>query len=284
MSISCWHSPAMPALTREPLRSRGAGWRRQAVKTAARPEPASPARLAVLDLQHAHVAAQDEVVVDERERARDTVVIKLESDGIDRRLLAAFCIPLEITDGYRPACHAVECLLPGSRISRHTLIWRDRRADDGKCVEYLFAILRAVIDRQLQHRLAGARRCDDAAHVLGRKYHPRVGIELFPARLGQIHRHTVGAAVSLSVNCFDLILVDQVLRLEAVTRSGAVFPGDGAQIAYRRLSLARIQLGNLAELQRVPIAGIAREIIQNASRYRLGRTAVARMGKTQVIN
>src|SRR5918995_4119559 len=140
MSISCWRSPAMPASTREPLRSRGARWRRQAVKTAARPESASLAGLAVLYLPHAHVAAQHEVVVVERERARDTVVIELESDGIDRRLLAAFCIPLEITDSYRPACHAVECLLPGSRVRRHTLIWRDRRADDGECVEYLFAI------------------------------------------------------------------------------------------------------------------------------------------------
>src|ERR1700686_5056297 len=59
----------------------------------------SLARRRILDLELAHLARHDEVVVVERERPRDPVLVELEADRIDRRLLAALrVVAVEIAD------------------------------------------------------------------------------------------------------------------------------------------------------------------------------------------
>src|SRR5215831_9670829 len=50
--------------------------------------PSSRTRLRLLDFQRREFAGDDEVVVVERQRARDAVFVKLEADGVDRCLLA----------------------------------------------------------------------------------------------------------------------------------------------------------------------------------------------------
>ena len=64
-------------------------------------------RLRVFQFERSHLAADREICVVENERARDAVLVKLEADRIDRRLLAAllglFVIFVEIADGHRPA-------------------------------------------------------------------------------------------------------------------------------------------------------------------------------------
>ena len=76
-----------------------------------------------LDLERAHLAVDDEVAVVELERARDAVLVHLERDRIDRRLLARLVVGLllglvEIADGDRPAREAGERVLAGRGVLR----------------------------------------------------------------------------------------------------------------------------------------------------------------------
>src|ERR1700693_682750 len=71
----------------------------------------------LLDVELAHGAGDDEIVVVELERARDAVLVEFEADRIDRGLLAALLVgAVEIADGHGPALGAGEPRLAGSRI------------------------------------------------------------------------------------------------------------------------------------------------------------------------
>src|SRR5215813_2482406 len=123
----------------------------------------SPARLAVAHLQRAHGAADSEVAVVQHQRARHAILVELELDRIDRRLLAALLAAIEIADGHRPPRHVVEHALAGGGVIRLALARRDRPADDGERVVELLSSLGAVVDREFQHGLAVARRRHDPA-------------------------------------------------------------------------------------------------------------------------
>ena len=64
--------------------------------------------------------------------------------------------------------------------------------------------------------------------------------------------------------------------MEAEALGGAVLPRGGAQIAERDLALAAVELGDLAELQRVALAGAAGEIVEDAAAHRVHRALAAR--------
>src|SRR5215469_9162286 len=84
----------------------------------------------VLNVELAHVARDDEVVVVELQRPRDAILVKLERDGIDRGLLLTLgIVAVEIADRHRPAGEALERRLSGSGVGRHLLVGRDGAAD-----------------------------------------------------------------------------------------------------------------------------------------------------------
>src|SRR4051812_22708529 len=65
----------------------------------------------VLDVERLQLAADHEVVVVELQGARDAVLVELEADGVDGRLLALPLGLVEIADGDGPAPHSGErCL------------------------------------------------------------------------------------------------------------------------------------------------------------------------------
>ena len=123
---------------------------------------ASVAGLAVADLERGELAADGEVVVVEDERARDAVLVELELDRIDRRLVAARRVAVEIAHRDRPALEARELRLAGGGIVGNALVRRDLAADDGRRIVDLLALLRAVVDRNLENRLVLARGREDA--------------------------------------------------------------------------------------------------------------------------
>src|SRR5882724_301956 len=74
-----------------------------------------------LDVERAHRAVDDEIAIVEPQRARNAVLVYLEGDRIDRRLLArlvgaSFFALVEIADGDRPAREAAQHILAGRRI------------------------------------------------------------------------------------------------------------------------------------------------------------------------
>src|SRR5689334_6628717 len=81
----------------------------------------------VLDLELAHVAADHEIVVVERERARDAVLVELEADRVDRCLLTARgIVAVEIADGDRPAREPGKRRLSGGCVGRQLFVGRNR--------------------------------------------------------------------------------------------------------------------------------------------------------------
>src|SRR5262249_6439008 len=77
--------------------------------------------------------------------------------------------------------------------------------------------------------------------------------------------------------------VEKVLRLEHELLGGGVLPAGRAQIAERDLALAVVELGHLAELQRVAVAGVAGEVVENASARGHGGIA-ARLRQREIVD
>src|SRR5258708_255969 len=245
----------------------------------------SLARRGVLDLQLAHLAGDDELAVVERERARDAVLVELEADRIDRRLLALLLLgAVEIADRDRPAREAGERGLARGRVGRLLLVGLDLAADHGERAVDLLAGLRAVVDRQLQNALALARGLDDAPHVLGRKHHRALEIEGFFRRLRKLHGDARVASISVAVDRLHRELVDEILRIEAEALGAALLPRAGAQIAQRRLALAAVELRDLAAIERIAVAGAAGEIVENAPAHRPHRALALRAQERKLVD
>src|SRR5215831_18904536 len=105
-------------------RTRGHGARSRA------PLPTLLAGLAIPQLDRLELAADGEIVVVEQQRARDAVLVELELDRIDRRLVAGIGRLVEIAHRHRPAPQRRERILAGGGIGGQPLIRRDRVADD----------------------------------------------------------------------------------------------------------------------------------------------------------
>src|SRR5438874_12913210 len=95
--------------------------------TASEKNQASITGLAVLHVELAHRAGDDEIIVVEHELAGDAVFVELESHRIDRSLLALFLLrfAVEIADGHRPALERFHMLVRRRRIRRSGTVGRD---------------------------------------------------------------------------------------------------------------------------------------------------------------
>ncbi len=99
--------------------SRGSRSTRTNSAAAKQTGPPLATRLVGLDLQRTYLADQHEVVVVEQQRPRHAILVKLEGDGIDRRLFAALRTTFEIADCHRPARQLSEPCFCGGRIGRN---------------------------------------------------------------------------------------------------------------------------------------------------------------------
>ena len=70
------------------------------------------------------------------------------------------------------------------------------------------------------------------------------------------------AALGLAVDRVEQLLIEMVLRGEAIALGGAVLPGVRAQVAEADLALAVVELRHLPELERIALAGAAGEIVR----------------------
>src|SRR6476646_4608716 len=84
-------------------------------------------------------------------------------------------------------------------------------------------------------------------------------------RLGQTDSHRFRRTLGLAVDNISAPFIEQILRTEAKFASIAVFPCRRAQIAERRLTFAGIELRDLTEFQFITFAGVAGEVVQDAS-------------------
>src|SRR6202022_109275 len=135
------------------------------------------------ELETRHFPGENEIAIIEPERARNTIFVEVERQGIARRviLFAGF----EIADGDRPAPHVIEFW------DMHRLFEGgigDRTADVGGGFIDFFARVRPVIDLDFEQVLAHFRRCQNAFQMLGWKNHIGIELELIVFRFGEVYR------------------------------------------------------------------------------------------------
>jgi len=99
-----------------------------------------------------------------------------------------------------------------------------------------------------------------------------------------VNADAVGPTLGTAVGGIDELLADEVLEIETVALARALLPGCGAQVAHRNLTLAIVELGDLAEAQRIAFAGVARKIVDDAAADSGDGLAAARLGKFEVID
>ena len=157
-------------------------------------------------------------------------------------------------------------------------------ADHGERVEHLVAGVGTVIDRKIENALAGARGIDHPHHVLGRKHHAGVEIEALVPRLIEVHGRLGGVVFGVSVDRIDQAFVDKIFRREFEALGVGAFPGRRAQIAGRYFAFAAVEFGNLAECQRIALAGIAVEIVEDAAAHADDLRIAARFAERKVVD
>src|SRR5690242_12491743 len=231
--------------------------------------PKLAAGLGVLDIQRGELSVDDESVVIERERPRNPVGIEFETDGVSRRLFGLVLVfaTVEVTDGDRPPRYRSKLRFSGRGVVVITFLRRDLVTDDGERIEDFVARLRTVIDRKIQHTLAGARGLDHAHHMFGRKHNAGSKAQTFWLRLLERHGRLGRLAYRAAVHRIDQIFVDKILRREFETLGIGAFPRRRAQVACGHPALAAIELRDLPEFERIALAGVAAKIIENAAAH-----------------
>src|ERR1700733_4815749 len=98
------------------------------------PETVSRARLRLFDLDRGEFVGHNEIVVVERQGTGNAVLVKLEADRIDRRLLAGILrlVLVEIADRDRPARDRAKLRLVGRSVGVLALVGREFAADHGE--------------------------------------------------------------------------------------------------------------------------------------------------------
>src|SRR5262249_44992978 len=81
----------------------------------------------------------------------------------------------------------------------------------------------------------------------------------------QLDVDVVAIALGRSIDLAGVDVVGPRLDTEAEALPGGVFPGIGAQVGERDLTLAAVELGALAEVGRVALAGIVGELVEDAA-------------------
>src|SRR5208282_6783799 len=111
-----------------------------------------------------------------------------------------------------------------------------------------------------------------------------VDIEHLVLRLYQADGRRFGAVLGPAVDGIDQILVDEVFRREFEALGVAAFPGGGAQVAGGYFTFAGIKLGHLTEPQRIAVAGVAVEIVENAPAHPDDLRAAARLTEREIVD
>src|SRR5579862_2505172 len=160
------------------------------------------AGLRLFEFERGQFAGHHEVVVVERQRPRNSVLVELEANRISRCLLGAFrgFRLVEIADGNRPARDMGKLRLAAGGIVMIALVGRDLFPDHGEGVEHLVAGIGAVKDREVENGLAGARRRNRPHHVFGGKHDLGVEVESFLFRLHEIHCGCRGTVFGMTVD------------------------------------------------------------------------------------
>src|SRR5436305_9678292 len=109
----------------------------------------SSAGLRFLDIDGSELATDGKIVVVEHQRPRYAVLVKLEFDGVNRRLLTTPGAAVEITHGDRPSFEPGERLFATGRIGGSPLVGRDYPTNDCERVENLVTLIRSVIEGHL---------------------------------------------------------------------------------------------------------------------------------------
>ena len=78
--------------------------------------------------------------------------------------------------------------------------------------------------------------------------------------------------------------IDEILRREFEALGVGAFPGRRAQIAGRYFAFAGVELGDLAEFQRIALAGIAVEIVEDAAAHAGDLRIAARLAEREVVD
>src|SRR5205807_1868658 len=131
--------------------------------------------------------------------------------------------------------------------------------------------------------LAFAGRGDDALDLLGREHGGAVERE--GLRFGQLELNgdMVTSALGDAVDRAGRLVVHARVDLEAIALAGAILPCGGAQVAQRHLAFAEIELGDLAEVRRVAVTGIARKIVEDAAAGAVDRARSPRLDEAQLV-
>src|SRR6266403_1744087 len=243
-------------------------------------------RLGVLDVEFAHRAGNDEIIVVEHQRPRNAVLVKLERHRVDRRLLAVrgFGVAVVIAHGHRPPRQRFHRVVRCRRVRR-----RDgptagyRLPDHGKRIVDLLAVVGSVIDHQLEHGLALPRRRNDVLDLLGRKYRAAIERKRLGHRLFQFNRDMVAGPLRYTVDRARFGVVHPGIALETIALARAIRPGRRAQVAQRHLPLATVQFRDLSEFRGVALAGAAGEIIEDATTRAVDRVGTARLYQAELI-
>src|SRR5882724_906675 len=247
---------------------------------------ASLAGLRILDVEFSHRAGNDEIIVVEHQRPRDAVLVKLERHRVDRRLLAVlgFGVAVVIAHGHRPPRQRFHHVVGCRRVRRRDgPITGYRLPDHGKRVVDLLAVIRSVIDHQLEHGLAFPRRRNDVLDLLGRKYRAAIERKRLGHRLFQFDRDMIAGPLRYTVDRARFGVVHPGIDLETIALARAILPGRRAQVAQRHLPLAAVQLGHLAKLRGVALAGAAGEIIEDTPARAVDRVGSARLYQAELI-
>src|SRR6266403_247705 len=243
-------------------------------------------RLGVLDVEFAHRAGNDEIIVVEHQRPRDAVLVKLERHRVYRRLLAVlgFGVSFAIPADHRPPRQRFHRVVRCRRVRR-----RDgptagyRLPDHGKRIVDLLAVVGSVIDHQFEHGLPLPRRRNDVLDLLGRKYRAAIERKRLGHRLFQFDRDMIAGPLRYPVDRARVGVIHPRIDLEAIALARAILPGSRAQVAQRHLALAAVQLRDLPEFRGVAFAGAAGEIIEDSSARAVARVGTARLYQAELI-
>src|SRR3954447_113830 len=155
-------------------------------------------------------------------------------------------------------------------------------ANHGQRVVDFLAVVGAVIDGQLQDRLAVMGRRNDALDLLSREHDLAVEGEILWRRQLQLDVDVVAVALRRAVDPTGVGLVHPGLDLEAVALAASILPGVGAEIAERDLALTAVELGDLAEFGRIALAAAAVETVEDTTARAVDGVG-ARFDEAQVI-
>ncbi len=158
-------------------------------------------------------------------------------------------------------------------------------SDHGERVVDFLAGVGSVIDRKIENGFARRAPLRSPAPCVRSETPPTASIS--STLCSGLARSTAVALAPCSAwpsTVSTQILIEEIFRGELEALGVAAFPGGRAQVAGRYLALAGIELRDLAEFQRVALAGIAVEIVEDAAAHRGDLRRVARPAERKLVD